>query len=284
MSTTVLVIDSNSAVQAITTLALNQTDCRVETLSDATQAYQKIKSLKPNVVLCAKEIHGVDPYALCQKVKAESKQTVFILLAPSEGVKQTAREAKEALYDEVIYKPFKSNRLREVVFGLLEDSKEEESLEGSFFLDIDDSLRKKILERFLARSNATLLPSLPTESTASVVLITDKPSSPAPHFKGKLFGLGLNLPNGKKIELPLSEANLMEVLSGLINPLPPQPLEQAPKESPQELDQTQLAADVSARIFRRLLTSESFKEGNWEKTAQILAEELQAAGSTKRES
>ena len=273
MTTTVLVIDSNSAVQAITTLALNQTDCRVETLSDATQAYQKIKSLKPNVVLCAKEIRGIDPYALCQKVKAESSETVFILLAPSEGVKQTAKEAKDAHYDDVIYKPFKSNRLREVVFGLLKESNTATLNDAVFVLKIEDGLRRSILERFLARTKAKVLPTLPDGTGANTIIITDEPSYVPPKFAGKVFGLGVGVEKGKKIDIPLTDASLIAALAGLV-----QPIEKTETEASALTfvapDAAQLAADLSARIFRRLLISAGFKEGNWEETTQIIEEEL----------
>ncbi len=270
MSQTVLVIDSNSAVQAITTLALNQTDCAVETLADGAQAYDRIRQLAPNVVLCAKEIAGVDPFDLCRRVKRELSHTAFILLAPAEGVQATNKLAKEADYDEVIFKPFKSNRLREIVTQLIERLEKPQQSEKSFYLAIADSLRRRIVERYLARFDCTVLPyggESPALSPA-VICVSDTAQAIPAGFSGSTIFLA----EGSKT---LTVRRLAEKFSSLT---PRSPAEAGlPSTGDRRIvgsnEPAQLAAEISARIFSRLLTAPALASGNWEEVARIAADE-----------
>lgn len=115
MANTVLVIDSNSAVQAMAALALNETDCVVEPITNPQQALAKIQQLKPIIIFCAKDLTGEDPYRLCREAKSINPRAAFVLLAPAEQMAKTKQNAGEAGCDEILFRPFKSNRLRETV-------------------------------------------------------------------------------------------------------------------------------------------------------------------------
>ena len=93
MSRQVLVIDSNSAVQAIALLALKHADCSVKALTDGSKAIEAIHKLKPHLVLCAKEIAGINALELCKQVRRSSPETLFILLAPAETPKEVVEQA-----------------------------------------------------------------------------------------------------------------------------------------------------------------------------------------------
>jgi len=291
VSQTVLVIDSNSAVQAITTLALNQTDCAVETLADGGQALDRIRQLNPSVVLCAKEIAGVDPFELCRRIKSELSHTAFVLLAPAEGVQATNKLAKDAAYDEVIFKPFKSNRLREVVTSLIQRLEVPQTASKTFYLAIEDSLRRRIVERYLARYDCSIIPNAtPTPALAgTVVCIAEDPKALPGGFTGKSVVLSDN-PKGAGLTI--------EKLTKLLNPLLPKSLlkeesaqgSHPPAETEASLgsmksvtDTAQLAAEISARIFSRLLTSSALSSRNWEEAAKIAASEVKSRAAVQPE-
>lgn len=304
MSQTVLVIDSNSAVQAITALALNQTDCTVETLADGAQAYQKIQSLKPCVVLCAREIAGVDPFELCRRVKAEQKRTAFVLLAPADGMKNTSEKAKESDFDEVIFKPFKSNRLREVVTELMSRGDSPSAAPRAVLISCDDSLRERSLELLLKKNGVPVLAAPPDAGAAGCVGIIELSS--APNFSAvdceKLYVLApeasasearKRYPSAEHISLPLNGPALLTALAEL---LPEQPALEIPTPAaapnagcssgngasgsshPAIEGRAELAAALSARIFKRLLSEPATSTGAHEELARIVRDEVLAHG------
>jgi CheY-like chemotaxis protein len=280
MSKTVLVIDSNSAVLAITSLALSQTQLTVETLADGKGATRRIHELRPSVVLCAKEIKGVDPFELCRTTKAELKDCIFIMLAPADAVETTATKAKEYLYDEVLFKPFKSNRLREVVTGLLERMSAAGPQTEAVFLAVRDSLRSKIIQRLLNKHGT---PTVSTENSAEQALpehfaaLIIEPGAELPAWwsnsqTAHIFGVGVDsalksrFPMIQELSLPLRAETLNAQLGRLFR----QAVELPAAESQAAEDYAAYAAHISAAIFQRLLTSEALRAKNWDQTADVV--------------
>ncbi|MFN8389064.1 MAG: response regulator [Bdellovibrionota bacterium] len=291
MSQTVLVIDSNAAVQAITALALNQTDCAVETLSDGAQAYARIRALKPTVVLCAKEISGIDPFELCRKVKSELKETAFVMLAPAEAVNATSAKAKEYDYDEVLFKPFKSNRLREVVTGLFERGAEVTPVALPVFAALGDQLRRKIVARFIAKHGGECLMHGDSASgndpkTFRATLIDS--DSQLPEWldearAGKVIVLGSKATRTKRfpqaVELapPLTGEKLFQAFGPL--PTAKAAALLAPPPVVDEQEKAVIAAQVSAQVFQRLLIAHVSGDYDWDEIAHLVHEEVLRYGA-----
>jgi len=83
MDNTIIVIDPNTAVRAITAAALSQLGADIQALEDGSKALADIRLLKPQIVLCSDDITGENPFSLCQEIKEDPllQGTKFVLLA-----------------------------------------------------------------------------------------------------------------------------------------------------------------------------------------------------------
>ncbi len=292
MVQTILVIDSNAAVQAITALALSETGCAIEQLTEGAQALDRIAKLNPVVVLVAKEITGVDPLQLPERMRAASPKSQFVLLAPADGSTALEARANEAGFAAVLFKPFKSNRLREVVTKLLTPAVQVEPQRARTTVVL--SLRNKFLlslfQRIFAGTNAEVLLERPASGdSATVVTIAEwQPDLPL-----ELVGSAKRIwlctadqvdaarqanPSDEIIKLPFGLAELSAALDGQIAFAPAAPV--SPAVAP--VGTAHLAARISAAIYERLLLQPALGEKNWAAAAALAsAETLRVAESEK---
>lgn len=286
MARQVLVIDSNSAVQAIALLALKNADCSVKALTDGRKAVEAIQKLRPQLVLCAKEISGVDALQLCKQVRANSPDTLFILLAPAETPKEVVEEAKKLGYDDVLFKPFKSNRLKDSVLRILEGAADSSAEPGEGILvHISDKLTRTMIERLVAHLGLTFLPS-GKPATSSSLIIAD--SSVPPDFlkcgRPVLVLCDVNevtaalqqSPNVQLVSRPLTYSVLLQTIGQHLE-IP----EQALKSHHRPLESGEVsiyAAKTSAAIFSALVSQPCFQQRNWEQAADIAKEEVMKLG------
>lgn len=301
MQPIVLVIDSNSAVQAITALALNQTDCRVEPLTDGTIARQKVKELNPAVILCARDISGLDPFELCRTCKQENEQLAFILLAPSGGAKVTAENAAASGCDEVIYKPFKSNRLREVVQNLLLRQKPASHQQKISFLDIAHPLRSRIIKRYLERCGYQVMelksPRLDDVKDSARFTISDQEISTllktfTKERLGKCItlqatGSRQSLPsNLEALHVPITEIELKALFGEVLRRQSKESRAGEEKTTPSapsgvfHPNAARNAAKLCAALFEHLLTSQDFESASLEEKANFIRNEVLRLGNT----
>lgn len=286
MSRQILVIDSNSAVQAIALLALKQEDCTVKAVTDGDKALSAIEKVKPDLVLCARELPGLDALALCEQVKKSNSEILFILLAPAETTNEMVEEALRKGYDDVLFKPFKSNRLRDTVLKVLEgkDSPRGEKGEG-ISLQVSDKLTRTLLERFLTHLNLPLhTQDQPAQSAALIIADTKSAVGLLKLGRPMLIPCDVsevtsNLQQAAHVQLisrPLTHSSLLQAVGRYMN-IPEAALLRKPKAL--ESGEVSLyAAKTSAAIFSALVTQPCFQQRNWERAGEIAREEVLKLG------
>lgn len=282
----VLVIDSNSAVQAIALLALKNADCAVKALTDGAKALEAIQKIRPQLVLCAKEIAGINALELCKQVRKNSPETLFILLAPAETPKEVVEEAKKLGYDDVLFKPFKSNRLKDSVLRVLEGASGPalEAGEG-VSLHLSDKLTRTLVERLLSHLGLTVLPSGQAAIKAAL-LIADA------NISQELLNCGRpalvlcdvhevteklqKSVNAHLVSRPLTHSVLVQTIGQHV-PIPEHALRT--QHRPLEMGEVSLyAAKTSAAIFAALVSQPCFQQRNWEQAGDIAKEEVMKLG------
>lgn len=293
----VLLIDTNPAVQALTSLALREIGIVVESVTDPANAIEKFSAASPDLVLCAHPIKEADGLALVQQLRERSKEREvrFVVLAPSSTAQSFADTARAAGVDRVIIKPFKSAQLRDVVATLLGSESAPTKYEKNVILVTQDRYLEKLLRRFLEkyelgtvvcttreqalelekkRHNVGVIYS--TDCGNDLTWCSDKQALPSV----VILRSNDKQPNaGKKTQLsfivrPLSHKKLLEALSpalpalalqnGKGNKLPPF----APG------DQARAASKISAAIFEQLLTDNALKEKNWKKVTRAISDTI----------
>ncbi len=280
----VLVIDNNSAVQAIAALALNETDCHVESVSDGASAMSKIRELQPDVVLCSRDIPHVDPFKLCTDAKRFKSALAFVLLSPTENMQETQERARSAHCDEVLFKPFKSNRLRETVVRLFEHPPAieqatpqkgggKENIANTELpgvaLHIGDPLRRSALQRIVRTLGFSVADDV---HPAAGVIFFDRLSAADATNKALRFVLGQ--PDSSNtgadadawIPLPLTEQN---ILAALRSHFPSLKIPGKPRPALSSEQVARLAAQISSSLFMQLLDSPAVRRRDWDQVALL---------------
>lgn len=287
MSATVLVIDSNATVQAICALALGQTGCTVEQLADGSHAVEKVLALKPSVVIINRDTAGIDAFQFAERIRAQLSGIALVLLAPIEQSPPVIERARQTGFREVIFKPFKSNKIRETISQLLEESIEIETEGPEVLIDISSPLLAKIIEKLVSKRGALVSYRNEEDAHRNALTATIVSWSPAQQLEwydqatmGSLVLLirpedhnaaAMSFPRARLLHLPLTYQSLATALEPLI------PAKSSPATDNRELESGEvavLAARISAAIFERLLIQPAFRARSFEDVAQVVREDI----------
>ncbi len=291
MKKTVLLIDSNLAVQAITSLALNRIGISVEQLTDPSAAASRVRELRPQLILCATDMKGVDAYELCREMKHDKnlQKIPFVVLA---GGEQGKDATLEKLVDATIYKPFKSDQLRQVVQRLLSDTEEELQESDTVAVLLQDKLCRAIVERYLVKNEREFvvfksveeLQTAAKKRSFALTVVDLSAKQEVKWFDSKLMGPLViitydargsertDLPQEARIVIrPLSLPKMREVFS---NFFPDRMRAADAEEEPLEkAEQAVLAAKISVAVYQRLLNQDALKNRSWEEASAAVGAE-----------
>lgn len=118
----VLVADESLTVQKQINVALASPDCEVIAAADGQDALQKIKTLRPDVVLADCALRYLDGFDLIEKVRADSSLLqIRAILLKGQVPKGKERRLKEVRADEVLSKPLDQKILMRVIQQVLSD-------------------------------------------------------------------------------------------------------------------------------------------------------------------
>ena len=119
MSKTVLLADDSNTIRKIVELAFAESDIRVVTAASGREAQERLRDVRPDLVLADVVMPEPDGYALCREIKDSSKPLPVILLA---GTFEPfdRRRAWDSGADDHLVKPFESQLLRSKVEALLD--------------------------------------------------------------------------------------------------------------------------------------------------------------------
>jgi CheY-like chemotaxis protein len=118
MRRTILLADDSVTIRKIVELTFGETDIRVESVGSGREAIDRLRELKPDLVLADVVMPGPSGYDVCRAVK-QSERPVPVLLLAGTFEPFDARQARECGSDGHVTKPFDSRALVERVQSLL---------------------------------------------------------------------------------------------------------------------------------------------------------------------
>jgi CheY-like chemotaxis protein len=118
MRRTILLADDSVTIRKIVELTFGETDIRVESVGSGREALERMRELRPDLVLLDVVMPGPSGYDVCRAIKASDRPIPVLLLAgtfePFDAV-----EARACGSDGHVTKPFDSRQLVERVEHLL---------------------------------------------------------------------------------------------------------------------------------------------------------------------
>jgi len=115
---TILLADDSVTIRKIVELTFGETDIRVESVGSGREALERIRDLRPDLVLADVVMPGPSGYDVCRAVK-QSDRPVPVLLLTGTFEPFDAQQARECGSDGHVTKPFDSRLLVERVEQLL---------------------------------------------------------------------------------------------------------------------------------------------------------------------
>ncbi len=291
MKKTILLIDTNSAVQAITSLALNRIGVNVEQLTDPSAAIARVRDLRPHMVLCASDMKGIDALELCREMKSDKalRRIPFVLLA---GGEQGADIADDKVVDALLYKPFKSEQLRHTVQNLLTSTAQELDESDHVAIYINNTLTREITHHFVSKRNtevsvfetAEALVAHAEKTPVPLTVIEWDGKSKLDWFDPNTMGTLIVLTYDEKVkdskELPLDIRVIVRPLSqaklerGFESFLPEEIVDTDIDIPPLESnEQALLAAKISVAVYQRLLNQDALKNRSWDEACAAVGAE-----------
>jgi CheY-like chemotaxis protein len=300
MSATILLIDSNPAVQAIASLALSQLEINLQTLASRKFALAKIQEIKPDLVLFAHDDEqAAESFKLCSQLRQDNEleSVAFILMVRAETAKAISKEAKSVGVTELLKKPFKSDQLKNTVERVLGLGSASAENGGEVLIILTNPLTQKVLRTILEKRNIGL--SI-CESLGEAHAILEHKSFAATLFEpstidnannfswvkpeqmGTVFAItneGEELENIpaetpiRVIKRPLSFAAIQDALDFLIG----EQIDYGARQADEPLEpeeQAILAARISASVFELLLNQRALRARNWKSAGTLARDEL----------
>ncbi len=118
MRRTILLADDSVTIRKIVELTFGDSDIRVESVGSGREAIDRLREIKPDLVLADVVMPGPSGYDVCRAVK-QSERPVPVLLLAGTFEPFDARQARECGSDGHVTKPFDSRALIERVQALL---------------------------------------------------------------------------------------------------------------------------------------------------------------------
>ena len=113
MNKAILIVDDEDSIRELVSAVLSEEGFEVETASDGAECIEKLKTLKPSLVLLDMMMPGMSGRETCEKIRANPKtrglRIAFLTVAKfSESGKETLKKMNVADY---ITKPFDNDDL-----------------------------------------------------------------------------------------------------------------------------------------------------------------------------
>lgn len=291
MKPTVLLLDENSAVQAIVSLTLNQLGAEVKTLTKLKNLSSVIRRLKPQLILCASDMEGLDPFSLASTLKKHptTQNIRIIVLSPSDQVAELGKKVEDQELFGILSKPFQSDQLTRLVQRVLTSEESKPSL----LMLLGDHFLQKLLVRLFEKQNFNYQLCISADEIAnavkhfsySVIVVEWDAVEDLNWFDPDTMGeLVLIIPSETQLKSINRKENVhiitrpltYEKLSDAFGRLVPLDMEVTGFKGKQ-LDygaQAMLAARITASIFERLVSHNALRDGDWDTAGTAAREEL----------
>jgi len=287
-----ILIDNNQTVQALAQLALEQVGISVEMVTDPSAALPLAQKIKPDLVICNRDVKGIDPFIVCEQLKLAAPNLKFILLASGQSASAIAREAQGSGIDEVLLKPFKSEQLKSAAQRLLGGATAGAAVPAEnplLYVLVSDPFYRRVLELFFddrrvelkAIENGAFADGKFSFVNQSAILDSQAALSipdQVVQLRESTIIADFDVIAEMRAQFPvaaiLPRPLTCEALVNRFNKIyPEKPKDKAPPPlSPTE--QAVLSAKISASVYERLLSSRALRERNWDEAGDSAVEEL----------
>jgi CheY-like chemotaxis protein len=117
-SLTVLIVERDPHVRALAAHFLTEAGHRVEVSADGHEALDKVRTRRPDLVLCEILVPKLDGLALCRQLKTNPETRHILVVVVS--ILAAGPRANDAGADGFLLKPLAQHRLIAMVQGLIE--------------------------------------------------------------------------------------------------------------------------------------------------------------------
>ena len=135
MAVSVLVVEDDQNIRELLQMYLEKEGYAVTTASDGEQGLAKFRAIRPDLVLLDLMMPGLDGWAVCRAIRADSQTPVIMLTAKSETDDKVAGLKTGA--DDYITKPFEMKEVLARIEAVLRRSGQGSSENGSRRLVFD---------------------------------------------------------------------------------------------------------------------------------------------------
>ena len=120
MSKSILLADDSATIRKVVEVSFSDTEYHVESVASGEAALERLKSLRPDLVLADVVMPGPTGYEICRRIKASARPVPVLLLA---GTFEAFNHdlARSCGADGCLMKPFESRTLLDRVTSLLAD-------------------------------------------------------------------------------------------------------------------------------------------------------------------
>lgn len=273
MKAIVLLIDTNPAVQAMCALALTNLPIELKVSSDPAHARKIIEEENPDIILCSADIAHFDIFSYVKELRTSGNATTcFFAALVSNDLPEEIDSS--SLFDAILKKPFKSEKLSTLVSGAILTQKEKAVSTPRIAVINAGALVSQGLKSILGISKAKVSlvskeevihqPALPFTACICDAKNMTIFSWYSEELWGPLIVLLDESNNGKlpdraeKLSRPLTLKALSSKLSKW-HSLPEVIAKSAIKRT--KTEQAELAARLGAELFQKLIISNEIVEG-----------------------
>ena len=104
---TVAVIEDDADIRRLLELRLRRAGLRVVTAEDGESGLRLVRAERPTVVLLDSKMPGMDGFAVCQAIRADSDlRGTYVILASGTGIPEEFQRRREVFPDVFMAKPY----------------------------------------------------------------------------------------------------------------------------------------------------------------------------------
>jgi CheY-like chemotaxis protein len=119
MPKTILIIEDEIELVDLLKIRLESNGYKVETAFNGKDGLEKIKALKPDLVLLDIRLPEMNGYEVCKLAKGDYETCFIPIIIFTAYIKEKERDAKESGADSFITKPFEPEELMKEIARLL---------------------------------------------------------------------------------------------------------------------------------------------------------------------
>jgi CheY-like chemotaxis protein len=119
--TKILIVDDEPSIRFLITATLEDEGYELFEAADGQEAYNLVKSNKPDLIILDVMMPGLTGYELCAKLKQDPvTQNIVIIMLTAKGQEQDRLQSRQAGADRYLRKPFSPLELINVVASFLQ--------------------------------------------------------------------------------------------------------------------------------------------------------------------